>query len=147
MAKFGRDKAHLKVMPGLNPIVGRTMAEARDKHAHLQSLIHPDVGLELLGYSLGKFDLRPYDPDGPLPEEVERQGTNAGQTAFRQILGWARNENLTIRQLYQRFAGARGQRTVVGTALDDRGRYANWFDCVRRGWVSDSAFDVARRTE
>jgi FMN-dependent oxidoreductase (nitrilotriacetate monooxygenase family) len=128
MAKFGREKAHLKVMPGLNPIVGQTMAEARDKHAHLQSLIHPDVGLELLGYSLGKFDLRPYDPDGPLPEEVERHGTNAGQTAFRQILGWARNENLTIRQLYQRFAGARGQRTVVGTASTIVDDMQTWFD-------------------
>jgi len=116
------------VMPGLNPIVGHTLAEARDKHAHLQSLIHPDVGLELLSYSLGKFDLRGYDPDGPLPAEVELHGTNAGQTAFQQILGWARNENLTIRQLYQRFAGARGQRTVIGTAsmiVDDM---QTWFD-------------------
>jgi FMN-dependent oxidoreductase (nitrilotriacetate monooxygenase family) len=128
MGKFRRQTAHLKVMPGLNPIVGRTLAEARDKHAHLQSLIHPDVGLELLGYSLGKFDLRGYDPDGPLPEEVERHGTNAGQTAFRQILHWARNEHLTIRQLYQRFAGARGQRTVVGTASMIADEMQTWFD-------------------
>jgi alkanesulfonate monooxygenase len=128
MNKFGRERRHLVVMPGLNPIVGRTLAEARDKHAHLQSLIHPDVGLELLGYSLGKFDLRPYDIDGPLPNEVERHGTNAGQTAFRQILGWARDEGLTIRQLYQRFAGARGQRTVIGTASMIADDMQTWFD-------------------
>lgn len=126
--KFGREKWQLKVMPGLNPIVGRTLAEAQDQHAHLQSLIHPDVGLELLGYSLRKFDLRPYDIDGPLPEEVERHGTNAGQTAFRQILGWARDEGLTIRQLYQRFAGARGQRTVIGTASMVADDMQSWFD-------------------
>ena len=128
MGKFGRKPEHLKVMPGLNPIVGRTAAEARDRHAYLQSLIHPDVGLELLSYSLGKFDLRGYDPDGPLPDEVEHQGTNAGQTAFRQILGWAREEKLTIRQLYQRFAGARGQRTVVGTASMIADEMQAWFD-------------------
>jgi N-acetyl-S-(2-succino)cysteine monooxygenase len=128
MGKYGREKAHLKVMPGLNPIVGRTLAEARDKHAHLQSLIHPDVGLELLSYSLGKFDLRGYDLDGLLPDEVERHGTNAGQTAFRQIVGWAREENLTIRQLYQRFAGARGQRTVIGTASMIADDMTTWFD-------------------
>ena len=81
-----------------------------------------------MGYSLGKFDLRPYDPDGPLPEEVELHGTNAGQTAFRQIVGWARNENLTIRQLYQRFAGARGQRTVIGTASTIADDMQTWFD-------------------
>ena len=60
--------------------------------------------------------------------EVERQGTNAGQTAFRQILGWAREENLTIRQLYQRFAGARGQRTVIGTASMIADDMQAWFD-------------------
>jgi N-acetyl-S-(2-succino)cysteine monooxygenase len=128
MGKYGRERAHLKVMPGLNPIVGSTLAEARDKHAHLQSLIHPDVGLELLSYSLGKFDLRGYDPDGPLPPEVEQQGTNAGQTGFRQIVDWAHKENLTIRQLYQRFAGARGQRTVIGTASMIADEMQNWFD-------------------
>lgn len=115
MGKYGRHPDQLKVLPGLNPIVGRTMAEARDRHEHLNSLIHPDVGLEVLSYSLGKFDLRPYDIDGPLPDEVEKQSTNAGQTAFRNIIRWAREEKLTIRQLYLRFAGARGQRTLVGT--------------------------------
>src|ERR1700677_3960945 len=128
MSKFGRHPDHLKVMPGLNPIVGRTVAEAREKHAHLQSLIHPDVGIEVLSYSLGKFDLRGYDVDGPLPEAVERASTNAGQTAFKQIVGWARNEKLTIRQLYQRFAGARGQRTVVGTASMIVDEMQTWFD-------------------
>jgi alkanesulfonate monooxygenase len=128
MGKYGRDPSHLKVMPGLNPIVGDTLAEARDKHAHLQSLIHPDVGLELLSYSLGKFDLRGYDPDGPLPAEVERHSTNAGHTGFRQIVDWAREENLTIRQLYQRFAGARGQRTVIGTASMIADEMQTWFD-------------------
>jgi alkanesulfonate monooxygenase len=128
MPRFGRRAEHLKVMPGLNPIVGRTLAEAQEKHAYLQSLIHPDVGLELLGYSLGKFDLRGYDLDGPLPEEVERHGTNAGQTGFRQIIGWARDEKLTIRQLYQRFAGARGQRTVIGTPGMIADEMQAWFD-------------------
>lgn len=128
MKRFGRANAGLKVMPGLNPIVGRTLAEAKQKHEHLQSLIHPDVGLEVLSYSLGKFDLRGYNPDGPLPEDVDLMGTNAGQTGFRQIIDWARNEGLTIRQLYQRFAGARGQRTVIGTASMIADEMQTWFD-------------------
>jgi FMN-dependent oxidoreductase (nitrilotriacetate monooxygenase family) len=128
MGRFGREPWQLKVMPGLNPIVGRTLAEANDKHAHLQSLIHPDVGLELLSYSLGKFDLRCYDLDGPLPEEVEQHDSTASQTGFRQIVDWARSEGLTIRQLYQRFAGARGQRTVVGTTAMIVDEMQTWFD-------------------
>jgi FMN-dependent oxidoreductase (nitrilotriacetate monooxygenase family) len=128
MGRFGREPRQLKVMPGLNPIVGRTLAEATDKHAHLQSLIHPDVGLELLSYSLGKFDLRFHDLDGPLPDEIERHDTVASQTGFRQIVDWARHEGLTIRQLYQRFAGARGQRTVIGTAATIVDEMQTWFD-------------------
>jgi alkanesulfonate monooxygenase len=128
MAKFGRQPDQMKILPGLNPIVGRTMAEARDKQEHLNSLIHPDVGLEVLSYSLGKFDLRGYDVDGPLPDEVETQGTNAGQTAFNNIIRWAREEKLTIRQLYLRFAGARGQRTLVGTPGSIADEMQAWFE-------------------
>ena len=39
----------------------------------------------------------------------------------------AREEKLTIRQLYQRFAGARGQRTLVGTASQIADDMQNWF--------------------
>jgi alkanesulfonate monooxygenase SsuD/methylene tetrahydromethanopterin reductase-like flavin-dependent oxidoreductase (luciferase family) len=65
---------------------------------------------------------------GSLPDAVERYGTNAGQTGFKQILGWARDEKLTIRQLYQRFVGARGQRSVVGTASMIVDEMQAWFD-------------------
>jgi alkanesulfonate monooxygenase len=116
-------------MPGLNPVIGKTLAEARDKHEHMQSLIHPEVGIEVLSYSLDKFDLRGYDLDGPLPcEEIERRGTNAGQSAFKQILAWARDEKLSIRQLYLRFCGARGQRTLVGTPTMIADEMQLWFD-------------------
>ena len=37
-------------------------------------------------------------------------------------------KGLTIRQLYQRFAGARGQRTVVGTAAMIVDEMQAWFD-------------------
>src|SRR5580698_3963859 len=111
MAKYGRSPDHLRIMPGLNPIVGRTRQEAEEKHQYLQALIHPDVGLELLSNAIGGFDLTGYPLDGPLPEAAYATKTNAGTTSFRNVLGWARNEKLTIRQLYQRFAGARGQRT------------------------------------
>src|SRR5215471_8487772 len=46
MAKFGREPGQLKMLAGLNPTVGRTEAEAREKFEYLQSLIHPDVGKE-----------------------------------------------------------------------------------------------------
>src|SRR6266545_4072414 len=45
MRKYDRPPEALKVMPGLNAIVGRTRKEAEELHHFLQSKIHPDVGL------------------------------------------------------------------------------------------------------
>jgi N-acetyl-S-(2-succino)cysteine monooxygenase len=131
MAKYGHSPEHLKVMPGLNPIVGRTEQEAKDKHRYLETLIHPDVGLELLSNALADFDLRPYDLDGPLPEAVFGVTPKGSTTSFHNVLHWARVEKLTIRQLYQRYAGARGQRTVVGSATQIVDQMEEWF--VNRG--------------
>ncbi|MEJ1978265.1 MAG: LLM class flavin-dependent oxidoreductase [Acetobacteraceae bacterium] len=127
LAKHGRHPDHLKIMPGLNPIVGRTMAEAEEKHRYLQTLIHPDVGLELLSNALGGFDLDGCDLDDVLPEAVYATTTSASTASFRNVLGWARNEKLTIRQLYQRYAGARGQRTIIGTADTIADQMEEWF--------------------
>ena len=127
MVKYGRSPDHLKIMPGLNPIVGRTEREAEEKHQYLQSLIHPDVGLELLSNALAGFDLRPYDLDGSLPEAVFSVVPKGSTTSFRNVLNWAKTENLTIRQLYQRFAGARGQRTVKGTGAQVADQMEEWF--------------------
>jgi alkanesulfonate monooxygenase len=117
------------VLPGLNAIVGQTEAEAREKHEFLQTLIHPAVGLEVLSNAIGGFDLAGYDLDGPLPEAADRgRPTSGSTTSFANVLSWARNENLTIRQLYQRFAGARGQRTLIGTPAQIVDNMQAWFD-------------------
>ena len=127
MGKYGRSPDDMKIMPGLNAIVGRTAKEAEEKHRFLQSKIHPDVGLELLSNAVGGFDLSEYDIDGPLPEIPERYGMLSGQTSMRNVLRWAREEKLTIRQLYERFAGARGQRTLIGSPVEIVDDMEKWF--------------------
>jgi FMN-dependent oxidoreductase (nitrilotriacetate monooxygenase family) len=127
MAAYGRSPDHLKILPGLNPIVGTTQADAEEKYRYLTSLIHPDVGLEVLSNAVGGFDLRPYDIDGPLPPEVDATYKSTASVSFKNVLKWAREENLTIRQLYQRFGGARGQRTLIGTAAGLVDEMEDWF--------------------
>ena len=127
MARFGRPPEALKIMPGLNAIVGRTVKEAEEKHRFLQSKIHPDVGLELLSNQLDNMDLSEYDLDGPLPDIPDQVAALAGQTSMRNIVRWAREEGLTIRQIYERFAGARGQRTLIGSPIDIADDMEKWF--------------------
>ncbi|MFG1378593.1 LLM class flavin-dependent oxidoreductase [Xanthobacter autotrophicus] len=112
-ANAGRDPDHVKVMPGVFPVIGRTASEAQEKFEELQSLIHPAVGLQLLSTVMGVGDLSGYDVDGPLPDLPETNGPKSRQQL---VLDVARRDNLTIRQLYLSIAGARGHWQVVGTA-------------------------------
>jgi FMN-dependent oxidoreductase (nitrilotriacetate monooxygenase family) len=125
MAEFGRPRDQLKILPGLNPIVGQSRAEAEEKYQQLQSMIHPDVGLEVLSTAFGGFDFRGCPLDGPLPDIPMNK--NASQGHQLNALRMAREENMTIRQLYQRYAGARGNRTVIGTASEIVDQMEDWF--------------------
>ncbi|HEV2674762.1 MAG TPA: LLM class flavin-dependent oxidoreductase [Aliidongia sp.] len=112
LARYGRHPNDLKIMPGVFPVVGRTEAEAQEKFERLQALIHPVVGLSLLGSTLGGVDLSGYPLDGPLPDLPETNGPKSRQ---KLLIDLARRENLTIRQLYLWIAGARGHWQLVGT--------------------------------
>jgi len=113
LSKFGRSHDDLKILPGIFPVVGRTRSEAWEKFEALQELIQPEVGLNLISQLAG-VDLRDFPLDGPVPEHPA--ATNAGKSRQALVLDLARRENLTIRQLYLRIAGARGHWQVVGTA-------------------------------
>ena len=71
LAQFGRSPEHLKIMPGVFPVIGKTEQEARDKYEQLQELIDPQVGLGLLSGLVGGVDLSGYPLDGPLPNLPE----------------------------------------------------------------------------
>jgi N-acetyl-S-(2-succino)cysteine monooxygenase len=122
MEKYGRRPEHLKIMPGLNAIVGRTDEEAQETHAYLQSLIHPDVGRQLLSTELG-VDLSSFPIDGPLPYHL----IDMTVAQRKMLVDQAKRDNLTIRQFYLRYAGARGQRTVVGSPQRIADDMEEWF--------------------
>lgn len=123
MTRYGRDPDHLKVMPGVYAVVGHSEAEAQEKNEQLQRLIEPDVGLSILSEMLG-HDLGGHDLDGPLPDLPT---TNGGKGRQEVVVALARRENLSIRQLYKRIAGARGHLTVYGTAAQVADVLEDWF--------------------
>ena len=114
MAAHGRQPDDLKIMPGLLVCVGHTNEEARRKYDRLQDLIDPRAGMELLSKRLD-FDLTGYPVDGPLPDMPENKIVSTRRELFVDI---ARRENLTIRDLYRRVAGARGHMEVIGTPVE-----------------------------
>lgn len=124
LARYGRNPDALKILPGLSPIIGRSQAEAQDKYEALQALIDPAIGLGLLSGFLGGFDFSGYPLDGPLPELPATEGWQSRQQLFVDL---ARRDRLTLRQLYQRVASARGHLTVVGTPASIADQMEHWF--------------------
>ena len=122
MAAFGRDPDHLKIMPGLGVMVGRTRAEAEAKYQELQDLIPPEVGVQLASKYLA-WDLRGLDIDGPVPVVPQDRGAPTRSALLSET---ARAEGLTIRQLYQRIAGGRGHFQIVGSAADVADLMEDW---------------------
>ena len=110
MVKHGRNPDYVKILPGLSAIVRPTEEEANRDYEFLQSLIHPIVAREILSTMLGRIDLSGYDLDGPLPELPDKDGGH-----YTSILAMAKKENLSIRQLGMRVAGARGKNVIKGT--------------------------------
>lgn len=110
MEKLGRSRDHLKVLPGALVIVGDTIEEARAKRARLDSLVHYESAIASLSIAIG-HDASKFDPDGPLPDIPE---TNDSKSGRERAINLARRENLTVRQLAQRFGGYSGL-SFVGT--------------------------------
>jgi N-acetyl-S-(2-succino)cysteine monooxygenase len=126
MAKFGREPGQLKMLAGLNPTVGRTASEAQEKFDFLQSLIHPDVGKELVSVDLGGADLSAVSIDEPVPDHLIPEKTRSSTSRLKTVGGAAKQEQLTIRQLYERYAGSRGSYSVVGTAEHIADQMEEW---------------------
>lgn len=125
MDKYDRAPDALKILPGLNVIVGRTDAEAEDKHQFLQSLVHPDVGRQLLTTEFGGIDLTPFPVDGPLPYHLLE---NIEGSSGQRIVARAREHRHTIRDAYLEYAGARGQRTLKGSPKHVADEMQAWFE-------------------
>ncbi|KAF0815163.1 Nitrilotriacetate monooxygenase component A [Andreprevotia sp. IGB-42] len=126
LTKFGRTPDQLKVMPGVFPVIGKTQEEAEAKYQLLQQLIHPSVGLALLGGVYGGKDLSSFELDAPPPPFPD--DTNGSKSRLKLVRDLAEREGLTLRQLYERIAGARGHWTVVGTPEHIADQLQLWFE-------------------
>ena len=122
MEKIGRNRDHLKVLPGAFVVVGDTVDEAKAKRAHLDSLVYYESAIASLSIALG-HDASGFDPDAPLPRDIP--DTNASKTGRAQVLRLAEQEGLTVRQLAQRYGGYSGL-SFVGTPATIADEMETW---------------------
>ncbi len=123
MAAIGRDPDGLKILPACFVVVGESVAEAKEKRALLDSLVHYDSAIASLSIALG-VDAAAFDPDRPLPDIPE---TNQSKSGRERAISLAKRENLTVRQLAQRLGGYAGL-AMVGTPATIADEMEAWLD-------------------
>lgn len=130
--RLGRNPAHINILPGVSPIVGRSQAEAEDKYAELLQYRDRDRDATLkalAAYASLGVDISGLPPDAPVPLPAEVAETNSHKSRQALILDYIRKHRPTVAQLYARFTIG-GHRMLVGTAESIADDFEHWF---RRG--------------
>ncbi len=122
-AKLGRDPDGIKIMPAALVVVADSVDEAKERRARLDSLVNEDSAMAALSIALG-HDVSLFDPDAPLPDVPESNQSKSGR---ERAIALGQRENLTVRQLAQRFGGYSGN-SVVGTAQTIADEMEAWFE-------------------
>lgn len=112
MAKAGRAREHMKILPACFVVVGDTVEEARAKRQKLDGLVDYANAIASLSIALG-HDASQFDPDRPLPDDIPE--SNASKSGRERAIALGRRDNLTVRQLAQRLGGYSGL-AMIGTA-------------------------------
>jgi FMN-dependent oxidoreductase (nitrilotriacetate monooxygenase family) len=123
MARYGRSSGALSVLPGVMPIVGRSDPEAREILSKLQSWLTPTNAATLVSSRIG-YDVSGYPLDGPVPPPPVFEGSRAFANVLYET---ARRERMTLRDLYNLTAAARGHWVVCGTPVAIADTLEEWF--------------------
>ncbi len=126
---YGRSADDIVVLPGISAAIGSTMKEAEQVWEELDDLTSTDVGLTRLSARFGGHDFGHIPLDRPLtrsdfpdPETVE-----ASKSRVIGYVDLTLKENLTLRQLLRKLAGARGHFVATGTPEQVADIIEDWF--------------------
>jgi|SRR5579862_41326 len=122
--KHGRAPDAVSILPGVMPIIGESDEQAREQLDKLQSWLTPSNALALVSNRIG-FDISSFPLDGPVPEFPA--ATNRGQSFSVALLDMARREKMTLRDLYNVTAAARGHWVIYGTPRRIADTLEEWF--------------------
>lgn len=123
MTKYGRSPEALALLPGIMPIIGQSDTEAKEQLAKLQAWLTPDNAATLVASRIG-YDVSGYPLDGPVPPPPPYQES---QTFSHVLYETAKREKMTLRDLYNLTAAARGHWVVCGTPDTIADTLEQWF--------------------
>ncbi|AMM22292.1 monooxygenase [Frondihabitans sp. PAMC 28766] len=110
----GRRADDILILPGINPIIGDTVEEARERERAIDAAKPFDRQVAAFSRSFGWHDFTRYDYDAPFPD-LGDLGELSGRTRSRTIKDYAASSGLTLRQTVIHFT-ASPPSPFVGTA-------------------------------
>ncbi|WP_127752290.1 LLM class flavin-dependent oxidoreductase [Devosia sp. 1566] len=127
-SRHGRPPESLLIYPGIVPIAAPTRAQAEDRLVQLNGFMVPEHALAKLSAFLGT-DLSAAQLDDPLPPFVGAGApSQSSQSRVAVLVGIAKREGLSLRQLLMRLASGRGHLLAVGTGAEIAATMQDWFD-------------------
>jgi FMN-dependent oxidoreductase (nitrilotriacetate monooxygenase family) len=130
IAAAGRDPSQVLILPGINPTIAATEAEAQRIQRELNEAADPEIGRRTLSSRFGGHDFsalpldRPLTPDDfPDPATVEASRSRAEMV--HDII--RREPGMTLRRLLARLANARGHFTFAATPEQVADVIEDWF--------------------
>lgn len=109
--RSGRDPESVKVLPALQPVLGRTLAEAGEKLRRIEELTPERVALDFLSQWLGE-DLSGRELDEKFEFGAEPNGFNPSKSLYASVVAQLRERDHTLRELYR---AVLRRRFVLGT--------------------------------
>ncbi len=122
--RHGRTPDDIAILPGVMPIIADTNEKAKEQLDRLQSWLTPTNALSLVSQRIG-YDISGYPLDGPIPDFPE--ATERGRAFSKALLEMARREKMTLRDLYNMTAAARGHWVIYGTPQRIADIFEEWF--------------------
>jgi FMN-dependent oxidoreductase (nitrilotriacetate monooxygenase family) len=109
MAELGRPPEHCRILFGMQPVIGATEAEAREKQEEHNALVPLEGGMTILS-AHADYDLSKIDLDAPMADRTEPELQRL-KSRFRKPSG----ESLSLREVAQRHGQSVGLPQFVGT--------------------------------
>jgi FMN-dependent oxidoreductase (nitrilotriacetate monooxygenase family) len=112
----GREPADLRILPGIQPIVGSSRAEAKEKEDFLQTLVPDQIGVDLVTTWSG-VDVSAFPIDGPLPPLPDPESYDGQRSNLERIRAYA-DQGLSIREVAGRLINSGTVPSFIGTPKD-----------------------------
>ena len=124
-AEHGRNPDEVLILPGCNPIVGRTPEEAEAKYQEIARLVNMEDALNYLGRYFNDIDFTQFELDERFPDlgDFGRNGWESTTDRLKQLV---KDEDLTLRQLALRATTPKS--VFIGTADQVADTMQSWFE-------------------